>query len=80
MSTIEASAQDPALDPRRVRRWINRFAALLSLASPEPDPDAWYRADGRMVCPECGALYFDHAKDPREPWLEMLCNGDRAKL
>jgi hypothetical protein len=53
---------------------------MFSLAGPEPDPDAWYRAGTWTVCKACGEPYVKHATDPRDPWLNILCNGDRVKL
>ena len=45
----------------------------------------WYRADGRCLC-ECGYEYFLHPLDPNDldwqgnPFMHVLCNGDRVKL
>jgi len=45
-----------------------------------------YRADGRCICELCGEEYRRHPMDhfelsySGEPFLNVLCNGDRVKL
>lgn len=45
-----------------------------------------YRAHQDCRCPKCGKRYIDHPMDLRslswqdEPFLHVLCNGDRVKL
>ena len=43
----------------------------------EPD---FYRASGLCTCKVCGRLYYDHKSCPTDPWLTVLCNGQRVKL
>jgi hypothetical protein len=76
---IEPDPHIATPEVRRVRRWVNKLARLLALLEPGPD-DSWYRASGRCVCLLCGEDYDHHADDPREPWLTMLCGGQRVKL
>ena len=71
---------EPTPAPRRVRRWINKLAALLSLTDPAREADDFFRADGRVECHTCATPYFEHAQDPRDPWLHILCDGARVKL
>lgn len=62
-----------------LRRLVNKLAQVIALSEPEPDDDP-RRADGRTVCGRCKAEYWRHAIDPRAPWLNLLCNGERVKL
>lgn len=61
------------------RRILNRLAQVFALVEPVEDDD-WYRAGGTVVCEVCGWEYRDHADDPREPWMTLLCDGRRVKL
>jgi hypothetical protein len=69
-----------AYNPHAVRRWINRLAQLLELVRKQPAEMYFYRTSHEMVCLECGATYGRHAADPWDPYLAMLCNGERVKL
>ena len=51
-----------------------------ALPAPKPhEQQEWYRAGGDMLC-VCGALYYDHPRDPEAPCLNVLCSGQRVKL
>jgi len=45
-----------------------------------------YHASGNCECAECKELYYNHPLDhfelsfDGEPFLHVLCNGDRVKL
>mgnify|MGYP001171393756 CR=1 FL=1 len=45
-----------------------------------------YRAGGDVECRICGRKYYDHPMEPTEtdwndqPYLHVLCSGDRVKL
>lgn len=45
-----------------------------------------YRASGACLCEDCGEPYLKHPMDffalsyDDEPYLHVLCNGDRVKL
>lgn len=45
----------------------------------------FYRASGDKIC-TCGRKYYDHPMDEKvldyagQPFLHILCNGDRVKL
>lgn len=74
----------PAYRVGAVRRWLRRLAELFLLAEGESAGrkarEDMYRANGACVCAACGDLYFDHARDPFEPCLNVLCSGERVKL
>ena len=46
----------------------------------------FYRASGECICDKCGKEYWRHPRDKEnldfhgEPFLKILCNGDRVKL
>ncbi len=46
----------------------------------------FYRASGNCICNVCGLTYYKHPHDPDvtdwdgNPWLHVLCNGERVKL
>lgn len=46
----------------------------------------WYRASGECICEICGKTYYEHPLDETEldqndePFMNILCNGDRVKL
>lgn len=43
--------------------------------------DAWERASGLTECSICGLNYYDHPRDPTEPYpLHVSCDGRRWKL
>ena len=68
----------------RVRRWVNRLAQVIWLATNQRPDDTWFRA-GDCICQVCGETYSRHAHDPFEPWLTVLCQtsgqpGQRVKL
>jgi hypothetical protein len=69
-----------AYNTHAVRRWINRLAQLLELAKGCPEDLDFYSVSGDVVCRDCGEPFWRHAVDPWEPWLTMLCNGERVKL
>lgn len=65
-----------------------RDARQLLKLSLTPLPAAtreWYRAEGSCLC-ECGYEYRLHPPDPDDldyqgnPFMHVLCNGDRVKL
>ncbi len=65
--------------PSAARRWLNRLAQVFMLCEPEWDGEAM-RTSHLMQCEACGWLYIEHAADPREPYLNVLCDGRRVKL
>lgn len=46
----------------------------------------WYRASGECVCEICGREFWRHKHEMEEvdwnddPYLKIICNGDRVKL
>lgn len=44
------------------------------------EPERFIRASGLCTCTGCGRLYYDHPADTDEPWLNVLCDGQRVKL
>lgn len=63
---------------RLLRRVMNKLAQIFALAEPDIGDD-WYRA-GNLDCEACGQDYHSHPQDPREPWLTIICGGQRVKL
>lgn len=63
---------------------------LKNKLTPHPpyDENKDYRASGQCICPECGYEYYLHPEDTAperlsydgNPFLIILCNGDRVKL
>lgn len=55
---------------------------LLFLRADEDAPKRWgfVRAGGSVICDECGQEFYDHVQDPIDPWLTVLCSGERVKL
>lgn len=60
---------------------------FLIVNGPLPEPlGEYYRACGQCICDVCGKEYFKHPFDfwelsyTGEPFLHVLCNGDRVKL
>lgn len=62
--------------------------ALTALGETEEPTVPYRRAGGGSVCPSCFSRYREHPLDRRpeamsdteEPWLRVLCNGERVKL
>lgn len=56
------------------------------LAGEADDAVDFYRASGNCICEQCGEFYICHEMDREhlgfqgEPFLHILCNGDRVKL
>lgn len=67
-----------ALDPLRVHRVLRRLAEVFLLLNGPSEREA-FRASGECVC-TCGYAYWRHARDPFEPYLNVLCDGERVKL
>jgi hypothetical protein len=48
--------------------------------------EGFHRASGDCICEDCGEVYYDHQYDMEElgydgqPFLIVLCNGERVKL
>lgn len=49
--------------------------------------DYFFRRSGTLLCGLCGRQYVEHPRDFTqvdegypEPWLRVLCSGDRVKL
>lgn len=57
-----------------------RFFLFLRADEDAQKREAFKRAGGRVICDECGFEFNDHVQDPIEPWLNVLCNGERVKL
>lgn len=72
------------IDPRRIRRVVNRLAEILYLARGEAADEYRRRfanrASGSCICDVCGAEYSRHADDPFAPYLNVLCDERRVKL
>lgn len=71
---------------QEVRVPTDREIRLSLAALPLPPPSGQdYRASGDANCPICGFLIRLHPMDPNElsydkqPFLHVLCNGDRVK-
>lgn len=64
---------------RAIHRMIQIFL-LLRADEDEPKRVSFHRAGGDVVCEGCGREYREHVDDPVEPWLTVLCSGDRVKL
>lgn len=68
------------MNDREVRRML---AAKLTPLPAHSGRD--YRSSGEALCPVCGHPIRLHPLDPNElsydkqPFLEVLCNGDRVK-
>ncbi|KKK70221.1 hypothetical protein LCGC14_2926160 [marine sediment metagenome] len=62
--------------------------AITALEETEEPIIPFRRADSRQVCSECFSKYHEHPRDRRpeaasdqgEPFLRVLCNGERVKL
>jgi hypothetical protein len=74
------SPQDGPPRVRAVRLHVNRLAQLFALLEPPRDVGDFYRASHDMLCPTCRDAYINHAVDPRDTFLHLLCNGARVKL
>jgi hypothetical protein len=59
---------------RMILRKLTQIFALLR----RPVDDG--RAGGGCLCERCGRLYVDHAQDPLERWMTILCDGTMVKL
>lgn len=57
-----------------------RFLLFLRADEDKPKREAFKRAGGRVICDECGEEFNDHVQDPIDPWLNVLCSGERVKL
>lgn len=71
-----------SIEKALLRRIVNRLAAVFMLVGAERDDEErrnFVRASGCCVC-DCGATYYAHVHDPFEPWLTVLCDGQRVKL
>jgi hypothetical protein len=60
---------------------------LLVVHGPLPEEACeWYRASKDCECPDCGLEFWRHPFDfweldyAGEPFMHVLCNGDRVKL
>ena len=75
---------NPLVVERGLRRILQKLAVLLLLARGEEADrelrDSFWRADGRCLCSWCARPYWQHIHDPFEPWLNVLCTGERVKL
>lgn len=63
---------------RALRIIFRKLAMIFVMTSDATDFD--YRACCRTICERCGREFGDHAWDPREPWVTILCDGRRVKL
>lgn len=63
-----------------LRRRLNGLTELLALVKHERDAGDFHHADGRCICSFCGESYSNHAVDPRDRFLHVLCDGWRVKL
>lgn len=57
-----------------------RFLLFLRADEDAPKREAFKRAGGNVECVECGQAFYDHVQDPIDPWLNVLCSGERVKL
>lgn len=63
-----------------------KFALFIIGRANEADSEPFIRADGGVICPECGDTYRHHPHDMRqldnngEPILRVRCDGKRLKL
>jgi len=65
----------------------NKYLYLLVKLDPLPAPTReWYRSASDCICEGCGYEYRYHPLDPHDlsydgqPFMHVLCNGDRVKL
>lgn len=65
------------------KRAIHKLTRLLLLLRADEDASKRARFDracGDTICDRCGCEYREHVDDPVEPWLTVLCSGERVKL
>lgn len=83
VSAKAESSQPPRFPSPGYKRAIHRMIQILLLVradEDEPRRRAFRRAGGDVVCEACGREYREHVDDPIDPWLTVLCSGDRVKL
>ncbi|MBA4187573.1 MAG: hypothetical protein C0467_06095 [Planctomycetaceae bacterium] len=82
---------DEVIDERdRLRVIVSRLnkrllRATVTAAAEDPvKADArrenFIRAGGGVVCGDCGLAYSDHPQDPKDEFLNILCDRTRVKL
>jgi hypothetical protein len=78
LADLEEEARTVREGTRALRIIFRKLAMIFVMASDATDFD--YRACCRTICARCGREFGDHAWDPREPWVTILCDGRRVKL
>lgn len=64
---------EPEVRWRCYQRMARRMAALIPRSQIRIDD--FIRADGRVICEECGLNYFDHPELMGMPTFHLLCTG-----
>jgi hypothetical protein len=62
---------------RCYQRMARKMAALIPVTA--VPMDEFVRADGQMVCLECGLHYSDHPEVRNTPTFHLLCSGRVVK-
>lgn len=58
-----------------------RHRALAArLRKVDDEPKDFVRADGHVVCEDCGFQYRWHPEHPKREFLTVLCDGSVVKL
>lgn len=70
----------PSPGYRRAIHGMVRFLLFLRADEDAPKRRDYFRAGNTVICEECGQEYADHVQDPIDPWLTVLCSGERVKL
>lgn len=70
----------PSPGYKRALHRLVQFLLFLRAEEDAPKREAFVRAGGNVVCETCGFEYHDHAQDPVDEWLHVLCSGERVKL
>lgn len=70
----------PTVGHKRAVHGMIRFLLFLRVEEDEPKRIAFVRAGGGAICEDCGQELCEHVQDPIDPWLTVLCSGERVKL